>query len=107
MLCDRLNKIYQQALVCIKEEEQLPSSVPIAIQLGLRKPPDIRVDEYYPTFLSMAKNFMEGIHTFSIVTFRCAVSETCMYMYMYNKPYTCMYMYNKPYTCTLCMHIHL
>lgn len=64
MLCDRLNRIYQQALVSIKEEDQLPSSVPIAIQLGLRKPPDIRVDEYYPTFLSMAKNFMEGtVHT--------------------------------------------
>ena len=61
MLCDRLNKIYQQALVSIKEEEdQQPKSVPIAIQLGVKKPPDIRVEEYYPTFLSMAKNFMEG-----------------------------------------------
>ena len=63
MLCDRLNKIYQQALISIKEEEQQPNSVPIAIQLGLKKPPDIRVEEYYPTFLSMAKNFMEGIDT--------------------------------------------
>ena len=61
MLCDRLNKIYQQALISIKEEEQQPNSVPIAIQLGLKKPPDIRVEEYYPTFLSMAKNFMEGM----------------------------------------------
>ena len=60
MLCDRLNKIYQQALVSIKEEEQQPNSMPIAIKLGLKKPPDIRVQEYYPTFLSMAKNFMEG-----------------------------------------------
>ncbi len=32
----------------------------VALQLGLRKPPDIRVEEYYPTFLNMAKNFMEG-----------------------------------------------
>ena len=61
MLCDRLSKIYQQALISIKEEEQQPNSVPIAIQLGLKKPPDIRVEEYYPTFLSMAKNFMEGM----------------------------------------------
>ena len=61
MLCDRLNKIYQQALVSVKEEEeQQPNSVPIAIQLGMKKPPDIRVEEFYPTFLSMAKNFMEG-----------------------------------------------
>ena len=60
MLCDRLNKIYQQALISIKEEEQKPNTAPIAIQLGLKKPPDIRVEEYYPTFLSMAKNFMEG-----------------------------------------------
>jgi hypothetical protein len=57
---DRLNKIYQQALVSIKEEEQQPNSVPIAIKLGLKKPPDICVQEYYPTFLSMAKDFIEG-----------------------------------------------
>ena len=34
----------------------------VALKLGLRKPPDISVDEYYPTFLNMAKNFMEGIY---------------------------------------------
>ena len=47
----------------------------IALKLGLRKPPDIKVEEYYPTFLSMAKNFMEGmiiegaicIHTYGVL----------------------------------------
>ncbi len=33
----------------------------IAVKLGLKKPPDINVEEYYPTYLNMAKNFMEGI----------------------------------------------
>ena len=37
----------------------------VALKLGLRKPPDISVDEYYPTFLNMAKNFMEGIYRIS------------------------------------------
>lgn len=32
----------------------------MAVKLGLKKAPDLRVEEYYPTYLSMAKNFMEG-----------------------------------------------
>ena len=32
----------------------------VALKLGLRKPPDIKVEEFYPTFLNMTKNFMEG-----------------------------------------------
>lgn len=32
----------------------------VAVKLGLKKAPDLRAEEYYPTYLSMAKNFMEG-----------------------------------------------
>jgi paired amphipathic helix protein Sin3a len=32
----------------------------VAVKLGLKKMPDIQVDEYYATFLNMAKNLMEG-----------------------------------------------
>ena len=32
----------------------------VAVKLGLKKSPDLRMEEYYPTYLSMAKNFMEG-----------------------------------------------
>ena len=33
----------------------------VAVRLGMKKPPEIHVEEYYPTFLNMAKNFMEGV----------------------------------------------
>lgn len=32
----------------------------VAVKLGLKKPPDIQTEQHYPTYLSMAKNFMEG-----------------------------------------------
>ena len=32
----------------------------VAVKLGLKKAPDIRTEQHYPTYLSMAKNFMEG-----------------------------------------------
>ncbi|XP_064388294.1 paired amphipathic helix protein Sin3a-like isoform X2 [Halichondria panicea] len=78
-LCERLNKVYQSSLSSIAELESHSTVTSleelnggdgvesaevkessVALQLGLRKPPDIKVEEYYPTFLNMAKNFMEG-----------------------------------------------
>ena len=71
-LCQRLNRIYQRTLTLISEEQVATGVVNgrggergiankhVAIKLGLKKPPDLRVEEYYPTYLSMAKNFMEG-----------------------------------------------
>ncbi|XP_019864517.1 PREDICTED: paired amphipathic helix protein Sin3a [Amphimedon queenslandica] len=62
-LCERLSKVYSQSLMTIQEHNNngTPSSQEsIAVKLGLRKLPGIQVDEYYPTFLNMAKNFMEG-----------------------------------------------
>jgi len=69
-LCSRLNRIYQQTLVLINEEqagmgekeaaEGCVTNKDVAVKLGLKKAPDLRVEEYYPTYLSMAKNFMEG-----------------------------------------------
>ena len=32
----------------------------MAVKLGMKKAPDINVEQHYPTYLSMAKNFMEG-----------------------------------------------
>ena len=32
----------------------------VAVKLGLKKSPDILAEQHYPTYLTMAKNFMEG-----------------------------------------------
>ncbi len=63
-----MNRIYQQTITLIAEESQVTMGMEregsleeaIAVKLGLKKPPDINVEEYYPTYLNMAKNFMEG-----------------------------------------------
>ncbi len=63
-----MNCIYQQTITLIAEESQVTVVTEreggleeaIAVKLGLKKPPDINVEEYYPTYLNMAKNFMHG-----------------------------------------------
>jgi paired amphipathic helix protein Sin3a len=64
-LCERLDKVYNQSLATIKDQmnnnnNTLTLQDSIAVKLGLKKLPGIVVDEYYPTFLNMAKSFMEG-----------------------------------------------
>lgn len=61
-LCERLSKLHQQALQAIAEDEVTHESRTsgVAAQLGLKKPSDVQVEDLYPTFLNMAKNFMEG-----------------------------------------------
>ncbi|KAL5469519.1 hypothetical protein EMCRGX_G030782 [Ephydatia muelleri] len=61
-LCERLSKLHQQALQAIADDERTHESrtSSVAAQLGLKKPSDIQVEDLYPTFLNMAKNFMEG-----------------------------------------------
>ncbi len=63
-----MNRIYQQTTTLIAEESQVTVGTgregsleeAIVVKLGLKKPPDINVEEYYPTYLNMAMNFMEG-----------------------------------------------
>jgi paired amphipathic helix protein Sin3a len=74
MLVERVGRIYCEAMGNICEEERSKSQREeggeeegetaaggnVAINLGIKKSPDIQIDEYFPTFLNMAKNLMEG-----------------------------------------------
>ncbi len=69
-LCERLNRVYQQSLCLISEEAEsrgvdgeggeATMGESVAVKLGLKKSPDILAEQHYPTYLTMAKNFMEG-----------------------------------------------
>ena len=72
-LCERLNRVYQQSLRLINEEAGsrgggeeegmvMGGGESVAVKLGLKKSPDILAEQHYPTYLTMAKNFMEGMY---------------------------------------------
>ena len=94
MLCERVGRIYREAMGYIREEDRSKSQREggggeegetvaggnVAINLGIKKSreknvlwfatfltffsADIQIDEYFPTFLNMAKNLMEGSKKF-------------------------------------------
>ncbi len=62
ILCERLHKVYKYSLqiaeneaTALKTREQS-----VAEALKLRNKSDIAVDEYYPTFLDIARNLLDG-----------------------------------------------
>jgi paired amphipathic helix protein Sin3a len=62
ILCERLHKIYRHAQQ-IAEQEMLESrnrELPVAEALKLRSKSDVRIDEYYPTFLDIVRNLLDG-----------------------------------------------
>ncbi|XP_062511637.1 paired amphipathic helix protein Sin3a-like isoform X2 [Corticium candelabrum] len=62
MLCDRLFKIYRQAVVVAESEapykQQRKDSIAVALRLKVLN--EIDVEEYYPTFLDMVKSLLDG-----------------------------------------------
>ena len=62
ILCERLHKIYKHAQQ-IAEQEMIESKnreLPVAEALKLRNKSDVRADEYYPTFLDIVRNLLDG-----------------------------------------------
>lgn len=61
-LCDRLVKIYDRAVIIAQEERQQRNTrkESTAVALRLKPKPTIEVEEYYPAFLDMVKNLLDG-----------------------------------------------
>lgn len=62
ILCERLTKIYERGVVIAAEEakERKDRKESTAVALRLKPRSEIEVDEYYPAFLDMVKNLLDG-----------------------------------------------
>ncbi|XP_043231433.1 paired amphipathic helix protein Sin3b-like isoform X2 [Amphibalanus amphitrite] len=62
ILCERLNKIYERAVIMAAEEEQHKKlrTESTAIALRLKPKNEIDVEDYYPAFLDMVKNVLDN-----------------------------------------------
>lgn len=62
ILCERLAKMYERALVLAREEvtDRSNRKESTAIALRLKPKPQIEIEDYYPAFLDMVKNLLDG-----------------------------------------------
>ncbi|XP_053964982.1 uncharacterized protein LOC128867607 isoform X2 [Anastrepha ludens] len=62
ILCERLRTMYQRARLLVAEEERQRSKrrESTATALRLKQKSEIQVEDYYPTFLEMLKNVLDG-----------------------------------------------
>lgn len=62
ILCERLYKIYRQAQSLAEQErdEAKRREQSVAEALKLRQKSEIAVDEYYPVFLDIVRNLLDG-----------------------------------------------
>ncbi|XP_017053877.1 uncharacterized protein LOC108096633 isoform X2 [Drosophila ficusphila] len=62
ILCDRLHVMYERARLLAIEEERCRANrrESTATALRLKPKPEIQVEDYYPTFLDMLKNVLDG-----------------------------------------------
>ncbi|XP_017837186.1 paired amphipathic helix protein Sin3a isoform X3 [Drosophila busckii] len=62
ILCERLNVMYERARLLAIEEERcrVNRRESTATALRLKPKPDVQVEDYYPTFLDMLKNVLDG-----------------------------------------------
>ena len=61
ILCERLHTMYERAHKIAVEEEKLRSKrESVANALRLKPKSDVQVEDYYPTFLDMLKNVLDG-----------------------------------------------
>ncbi|KAL0268238.1 UNVERIFIED_CONTAM: hypothetical protein PYX00_010266 [Menopon gallinae] len=62
ILCERLTKMYERAVILAEEEAKYKMDRKESTSLALRLKPkgEIEVEEYYPAFLEMVKNVLDG-----------------------------------------------
>lgn len=62
ILCERLAKIYEKAVAIADEEAKNRNNrkESTAVALRLKPKPQIEVEDYYPAFLDMVKNLLDG-----------------------------------------------
>lgn len=74
MLCERLLKMYQQSVMIAEGEacDKQQRKQATAIALRLKAPSEIDLEEYYPAFLDMIRNLLDGkIKLFQLLIFCC------------------------------------
>ncbi|XP_037949848.1 uncharacterized protein LOC119680899 isoform X2 [Teleopsis dalmanni] len=62
ILCERLRTMYERAQILVAEEERhrINRRESVATALRLKPKPEVQVEDYYPTFLDMLKNVLDG-----------------------------------------------
>lgn len=62
ILCERLAKIYERAVTLADDEAKQKSGRKdsTAVALRLKPKPHIEIEDYYPAFLDMVKNLLDG-----------------------------------------------
>lgn len=62
ILCERLTKMYERAVTLAEEEAKQRTSRKESTAVALRLKPknEVEVEDYYPTFLDMIKNVLDG-----------------------------------------------
>lgn len=62
MLCERLLRMYQQSVMIAEGEacDKQQRKQATAIALRLKAPSEIDLEEYYPAFLDMIRNLLDG-----------------------------------------------
>lgn len=62
ILCERLAKVYERAVTMAAEEAKLRANrkESTAVALRLKPKPQIEIEDYYPAFLDMVKNLLDG-----------------------------------------------
>lgn len=62
ILCERLRNMYERAQILAAEEQSYRSNrrESTAVALRLKPMSEIQVEDYYPTFLDMLKNILDG-----------------------------------------------
>lgn len=62
ILCERLTRMYEQATLLAKDEAKMKPNRKDSTSVALRLKPktEIEVEEYYPAFLEMVKNVLDG-----------------------------------------------
>ena len=80
MLCERLLKMYQQSVMIAEGEasDKQQRKQATAIALRLKAPSEIDLEEYYPAFLDMIRNLLDGKRFFLRVTSFSPCSSTCL-----------------------------
>ena len=71
MVCERLLKMYHRSVEIAEGEasDKKQRKESTAVALRLKAPADIDVEEYYPAFLDMVRNLLDGMYDISSLLF--------------------------------------
>ena len=84
MLCERLLKMYQQSVMIAEGEasDKQQRKQATAIALRLKAPSEIDLEEYYPAFLDMSRNLLDGKLLASKFVVVCLLASFLLFHYL-------------------------